>query len=465
MIKIKSNIESVVRNRMTGLGGIISNSKGTTRSFGVLFLIIMAFVFTFASGDAQAAQFTITTCGDCHSFPPADGSVRNSPEGAVVGSHSMHNSAGMLCTDCHIDNGTWPAGSAHRTGFINMAASIKGGSYGKGTSFAQTNTPTLDTCSSTMCHGTVSSTWGANTTNDTCTKCHGTPTASPAPDDKKAPPSDLAGDTLNTDPQVGAHAAHLNTPGITLHAISNSISCGECHIVPGLANDVGHYDTATPAELKFGTLANTGGLVSNYAPATRVCDSTWCHGAGLVDGDQLPTWNSPILVGTSADCNKCHGNPSDPAQIADHVGKGPADCNGCHEHLDTDGYTFNNISKHLDGNIDGGSCIGCHASETGSPGVYRRDVTGAAGDIEPGLASHHIQNTTALSDLSCQKCHDQTNHKTYTGGVNVYVYNADTSTGILYDGTAASLNPHCLSCHDSRAQSTTPPRPSPTRVT
>ncbi|GEM_PF-3383725 len=121
--------------------------------------------------DNTGPKYTVTSCSDCHDYPPTDATgQRNTPVGAVVGSHSKHP---FDCSKCHIKPTTFD----HRDGNIDMASPINGdsgASYSKGTSFPQVNDLTgsgLGTCSNVSCHGgSTTPTWGIGTT--TCSSCH-----------------------------------------------------------------------------------------------------------------------------------------------------------------------------------------------------------------------------------------------------------------------------------------------------
>jgi hypothetical protein len=78
----------------------------------------------------------------------------------------------------------------------------------------------------------------------------------------------------------------------------------------------------------------------------------------------------------------------------------------------------------------------------------RRQVVGAGGDFatNPSITSHHVSGTLDPSPAQCTVCHEQSLHM---GGV-VRLRHADTGTRIDYDPAAtSSLEPFCLSCHDS----------------
>lgn len=111
------------------------------------------------------------TCGRCHgdatSFP--DGSARNVPDGAFVGSHEAHAvNIQTACSVCHVN----PATTDHRNGSIEMLATIKSGSYSKTSPITQVNNPVTGTCSNISCHGANNPTpqWGVGTAG--CVDCH-----------------------------------------------------------------------------------------------------------------------------------------------------------------------------------------------------------------------------------------------------------------------------------------------------
>lgn len=380
-------------------------------------------------------SYSITTCNDCHKTSPVDATgQRGTPPTAVIGSHSVHASTlGLACTACHISNAN---NLGHRKGTINMQSPINGqgsGSYSKGVSFSQNNDLTgagLGTCNSTYCHGSASTTskWGTNTGKiGTCDLCHGMVGTNPS--------RDTEGHTAATDPQVGAHNAHLNAT----HNLSSKIACNECHAVPDNLNSAGHYDTALPAEVPMdGIIVNSGGANPSYNSGQ--CSNTWCHGAKLSDGDKAPIWNAPLLTGNkNNDCAKCHGFP--PLRIPDHVGldiNKDGECAECHDHVNSDNSGFIDPSKHMDGKV-GVSCLGCHSTPKGK----RAAVVG-----QFSANSHHIQGVT-LTNEHCYQCHWEANsdgsiNYSYHGGsahsgsaVNLVIYGNGTRPTAYTLGTAA----------------------------
>jgi len=121
-------------------------------------------------------------------------------------------------------------------------------------------------------------------------------------------------------------------------------------------------------------------------------------------------------------------------------------CTACHSHAN--GFAV----------AGGGGCTGCHSSLQGTkatPGNYRRQVVGTGGDFS--RASHHVTDGTAteiVADSDCQVCHKQDNHQNNTPPDQVLLYDVDDPTGVTdytYNGTGASIEPFCLSCHDANA--------------
>ncbi|MHC4604100.1 MAG: CxxxxCH/CxxCH domain c-type cytochrome [Planctomycetota bacterium] len=326
---------------------------------------------------------------------------------------------------------------------INIVAQY-GGSY-SGT--PQPGDP-YGACSATFCHGGSSPQWGTDFSGiDQCTKCHGIPTAAPAPHSAKAPPKDTSGDTSDTDPQVGAHQAHLQS----LNGYTDGISCSECHVVPANVDDPGHFDTSLPAELTFGALASNNGATPGYSAGQ--CLNTYCHGNEMPRGSNngnntTPTWNDPAYLtgtpGLAGDCSQCHGAPPN---IAPHTGGETLnDCAACHPHFNADG-TLNDPGLHINGLLEAaGDCTSCHSAQQGTG---RRNVVG----IDLVKTSHHINETTGLDEGSCKACHgdlvsDLGHPGTATADPDTQLKTPDTGVYITVNGVTG-LETFCANCHDS----------------
>ncbi|MBI5836462.1 MAG: cytochrome c3 family protein [Candidatus Eisenbacteria bacterium] len=123
----------------------------------------------------------------------------------------------------------------------------------------------------------------------------------------------------------------------------------------------------------------------------------------------------------------------------DHFHNASTDCTACHPH------PFFHPT--------GGTCLDCHnRTQPFLAGDYRRQVVvaeGVGGDFI--LPSHHVTDgstTQVVSASDCVVCHDQSQHRSFTGGVGVLLRDADGGAPIGFDGTAASLEAFCVNCHD-----------------
>ncbi len=360
----------------------------------------------------ETLSSTITSCAGCHGYGAAfpDGTARNTPAGQFQGSHKLHvQDNSYVCSTCHTAPATETAADyKHRDGSVQIANPIDGaGTYSK-SSFTQTNAAfSGGTCSTVYCHGTNSGTWGTNTTNAVCTKCHGTPTAVASYSLNKAAPGiettgvDTAGQTGATDAQVGAHDTHLRA----LNSISSPIACNECHTVPTAVSDAGHNDSALPAEKTWGTLATTNS--ASPAWSSPNCTTTYCHFGASINGYSPATANASVswtntayLAGTTADCQKCHLSP--PSTTGTHNGVSfPGGCNTCHSHVSVAG-AITDVTLHINGIVEGGSCVDCHAQvQTGTHGTPRDAVFN-----EFGLNwGHKKSGRGTVTDADCIVCH------------------------------------------------------------
>jgi len=152
-------------------------------------LFIALCVGLFANGLADAATLVpINACIDCHGTnpqtnqPPIEGTERNNPPRAIIGSHSYHvNTQALVCSSCHVV----PTTLNHRDGKIQMASPMAGGvtySAAVGGVVPQSNqltTAGMGTCTGTSCHSTGSPVFG---TLSNCRTCHGYPPVTTAAD-------------------------------------------------------------------------------------------------------------------------------------------------------------------------------------------------------------------------------------------------------------------------------------------
>jgi predicted CxxxxCH...CXXCH cytochrome family protein len=387
-------------------------------------------------------------CGSCHATTAM-----------ATGTHSQHIAQSIDCGSCHTGATASAYNSTiHVDGQINVAA---------GFSYANQGAPGngYSSCSATVCHGSgATPAWGSNTTQATCTKCHGvnlTSSAAYTTDPKTAAPGyngtgrSTGGATAATDPKVGAHDTHLRG----LNNISNPIACNECHTVPATVAAAGHIDSALPAEVPMnGALARTNSAVPAYAGST--CTATYCH-FGKPTGAYSPaTVNAAVvwtdtayLSGTTADCQKCHLSP--PSNTGTHAGVTfPSGCTSCHSHVSVTG-AITDKTKHINGTVDGGissggsPCYGCHSAYNlmnSSASVFHHVLDDVSPDQAPNTGVYPSSQTV----LACTSCHTDHNYFNLNKGANLRTaYNAAAGATNNRDFSTASPYGLCVSCHST----------------
>lgn len=431
-------------------------------------------VYCHSNGQATPTYQTIswsTTvgCTGCHGGPGATTTLTASHLAHIGTDPSdLNKQFGYTCDDCHVmtasNNIAISAGGLtyhiNKTRDVSVAVAnggtgtIVGGDYGE-----DILTPRPDSCGTTMCHGSSSPGWVAGVTNGNCSACHGM-------SDPTKTGRDTNGDTAETDLQVGAHAAHLNS----LNNYSADITCDQCHNATVTAmtgqvtyvnkvNAAGHIDTQLPAETTWGTLASANLAVPSYTIATGVC-SNYCHGAKLANAvDPLPNWNqSGYLTGTisaTGDCNRCHGAPP---LITGHTGSETlAQCGDCHtETMNTGLATFKDVTKHVDGTVQVyATCTTCHGSLPPSTGSHPKHGIHLTNDI--GMSAGNplgvLADWTAVNYPACDVCHDMSNQANHLDPAsNILGINAPANVWFL-NGTAPTysggITQSCsnVSCH------------------
>ncbi len=324
---------------------------------------------------------TSTNCGSCHDEPN------------LSGGHPQHTGAGVTGFDCRICHGS--GGDANPLNHANGKVDFLFGGLADNTHYSYSSAKVAGSgaygsCYNSNCHGRRPKgdlVWApANPAIALCDKCHSGSATTGGFYGTTGP----NGTRSNTDPYVGAHFQHITSMPVKLSA---KYDCDECHNTPTGPYSPGHIDSQLPAELTFGTTASSG-VINNYTSAShqpaysygaKQCSNIWCHGAGMasVEGTGLygsaisdgatpnanriasPTWNSPFLAGTSADCQKCHASPP-PAPLSgythwDDDNNRPflmTECWKCHNSVNTAGTGFANASRHANGVVD--SCLECH---------------------------------------------------------------------------------------------------------
>jgi predicted CxxxxCH...CXXCH cytochrome family protein len=138
----------------------------------------------------------------------------------------------------------------------------------------------------------------------TCTTCHGDESRAA---NKPAPPLGTNGETLTSQPAVGAHQQHL-TVGSTWH---RDAQCSDCHLVPASTT---HTNGAVELFWGPGQLASADGATPTIDFATVTCSGVYCHGNTLLGPNaggvvqRSPVWTT--VNGSYDACgSSCHTNP------------------------------------------------------------------------------------------------------------------------------------------------------------
>ena len=261
-----------------------------------------------------------------------------------------------------------------------------------------------------------------------CNSCHGG-------DEGPAPPGALGGGTSTDLLAVGAHASHLDGT-----RLGQPVACEECHVVPGTTDAEGHVDTPWPAEVKWGPVSKTGGLMPVWDREAGTCADTYCHGGAT------PVWTD--VDGSEAACGACHGTPPPDPHPND------AGCQNCHAPVAGPALTLADPSKHADGEVDleqtGGTCGGaCHGDDDSE--APPRDTTGGTDPTTLGVGAHraHLAGGAFSRPVECVECHVAVNAVGDPGhidGTAAVVFGALGSQGTTpaWDrGTATCSDTYC----------------------
>jgi predicted CxxxxCH...CXXCH cytochrome family protein len=224
------------------------------------------------------------------------------------------------------------------------------------------------------CHG---SDYGGGLVGVTCRDCHTAPAGPEACNTchgnfagdarnllDAAPPKGLDGETLPSDPGVGAHQRHLRYN--PLRPVMDT--CRECHRVPAEMSSPGHLDELGPsADVLFAdslaALPTESGArvpVPAYDSAGHTCSGTYCHGnwgllkanaaydfiyvADRIEGNSArPVWIAP----QTAACGSCHGLPP-----TGHEPQTVDECGTCHDGVVNPDGSIADSTLHMNGQID-----------------------------------------------------------------------------------------------------------------
>jgi predicted CxxxxCH...CXXCH cytochrome family protein len=185
----------------------------------------------------------------------------------------------------------------------------------------------------------------------------------------------------------------VRTRRTSRRATHAAIACPECHRVPSALEDLGHADTAAPAELVFGELARSHGAEPRYDEGSRRCADTYCHGPAS------PAWNE--TTGDGLGCASCHGAPPP----APHPRS--EQCAACHGDVVDERGRIIAPEAHVDGRVQRAepSCSACHGGEANA--APPPSTTGATSGSSPGVGAHqvHLAGGGGGRALACSECH------------------------------------------------------------
>lgn len=450
--------------------------------------------------DAGSATLTIkqyaykvTSCGQCHGYPPADG-TRSGATGAVVGDHQVHN---FVCSTCHITPATeTSADYGHRTGGIQMQASIAGGTYSKASPITQVNNPTTGTCSNISCHGGNNPTpqWGVGTAG--CVDCHnGVVTATVA--------QGLGGPSTRVNVVADFALASKHTRSRTPSTPTNN-DCGVCHMegtaATGAVNPAYHANGYV--ELRDPDLGTTiqgvthsGSTSAEGSYSSTGTDARFLQFKRNLGSATLEADTQAIMVNH---CLKCHdsggagstlarvpsGTATNPfnATVASMPAGGVLDVNGqfvntnrsFHPilHRTNNGYTNSNGNRMLapwNGVTKTGTttvygplmtCWDCHAPNgTGAVTITSSGVHGGTPnstdnvELRGNVFVNNVTATTPGLNL-CVNCHNPA----YLG-TTVHTTGSAWTSG--NNGGMTYTNNRCYYCHSSADTTAKPARPIP----
>lgn len=463
-----------------------------------------------AQADSLVTYKNSTSCNTCHGNPPAQiGAVNNHEIATDIGTcttcHIYTGSGGLHHNDSHVDfQANIACGTCHKT--AASAPQLATGTHGLHFTILQSTDEFVNCtkchtyngamtaphrdgtvqitagCSTNLCHGSIATpTWGTNSSNNSCTKCHGTGTASvDATNRYVVAPNDIAATgtgKVSANAKTGAHQTHLRMLNGMSAIGTVDERCQGCH--GALPTDSLHSNgTSTPSFT--GIAANAGAMSPSFSGGS--CSSTYCHdpagtGGTLNSANRgtgvVPSWtnNGYIADGTLktlSNCNTCHKVPGE-VGFTSTVSHGSTtitgDCAGCHGHNGDSGGIVG--QQHMDGikYAFGGNetCSSCHGFPPMTQAEF--DARGAGfidGKVESyaGGAGHHsthlLSTITAADGFTpCLPCHPSTIHAQGDHIVtrsNVQVNFVD-DTGFRFDDSRAkryndvALTCSNISCH------------------
>jgi predicted CxxxxCH...CXXCH cytochrome family protein len=311
-----------------------------------------------ACASCHGDQFSVQRCGLCHGSGdnpmPVVRKCASSDRQLAVGQHSVHVSAGIQCTACHVvptaleSPGHIPSDPSGRATVVFDPVAGTGATWD----------PASRMCSNLACHDMRAWAMAPAPAMGACDSCHGNPPPShkvrklscsvchaPAYDQNgNLRPDKHDNGTLQLltscdgchggapnpgfGSDRGAHAIHLSANEFTAAA-----SCSACHVVPAMLQSPGHIDHDLPATVTFsGAPATSNGKdMPAWSEDPKTCANVGCHGANFPGSTVgLPPWSASASAG-DIHCGSCHAIP--PATLragGNHPSTGAESCGDCH---------------------------------------------------------------------------------------------------------------------------------------
>ncbi len=463
-------------------------------------------------------QSEITSCTDCHSLPPNEGS-HQIPEHEGKATRSA-------CAVCHFNYKTmtnvtsprWTVGHFDNTMHIYTSSHINGGIKGgyymglrnRSSLWAggTENANTTYECTATYCHGQSNSPqWG--TTGITCTACHDAP------------------------PTAGSHGMHnqgyIGYADNSNGTLNYDFGCFKCHpksthaqgpATSSSAAFVGPFsDISSPVTLggtyANGTSSQTDSRGFEWSDAT--CTNLYCHSNGQTgETGAKVVYATPKWGNNTISCTSCHGQADTVANMTssttNHLSSSHAmhaandryqfPCAQCHNETVSSSNSISNTALHVNGvrdvhitspsstytnwtgpfNSSTNLCsnVYCHSNGNGGPpnvtpqwGVTVTNCASCHNYKAPfavmSTGQHKAHVNSSIAQFDCYQCHSETvdsndqiiyaNKKHVNGVKDVHINGFNGISGV-YDSTTKTCSG--VFCHSSgQPVSTTDPTHTP----
>lgn len=471
-------------------------NQSIARRLAPIHLLLISLLSIFGCGSGKGADSlplrglsngSLNCASQCHSATSTASPDPLTTNGiGAAGKHRTHVAVRSFgCGECHFE---YQQAATHMNGHLDTPDfSVNIVSFDTNTNpggvWSNDAGPQTGACSSLVCHGPNALNWyGAGGTITNCTvACH-------------APDSVVSPDPLQTNGagSAGKHVAHVQNRGI---------SCQTCHsnYTNQYTHSNGQLDTGNSSVFLVSFDAtNPSALWSNdTGTGTGSCSATACHGADVLNwyqpggqssGNCTATCHSPGSTDGSPDPMTTNGSGA-AGKHSRHVTTNGFTCTKCHRdymhqathingQLDTGTASVSIVQFDStnpagqwvnDSGVSTGSCsnLACHGASVldwygvgawalpdcavchSSPLNARRAIQGLSGDFNK--QSHHVidyanRTTEIVTSNDCRVCHAMDTHM--SGSIRLNDKDNAGQVITYVPGSAASLEPFCLSCHD-----------------